>query len=141
LKGVGLGEVRLINPESLAFPTGYSHAGEMNGIVWVAGQISADQAGQVLHEGDMAAQFSRALRNLAEALDSAGSSPESVVKLNYFVTDMPAYRSARGEIGGAYREIFGKHYPAATLVEVQSLVEPGAMVEIECVAVLKTDRR
>jgi len=71
------------------------------------------------------------------ALGAAGCGPEDVVKLTYYVTDVGAYRAALKPIGAAYRERFGRHYPASSLFEVKGLFEPDAMIEIEAVARLK----
>ncbi len=127
--------VRLFNPPDLAPPIGFAHAGAANGWVWLGGQISSDASGTVLFPGDIAAQFRQAIRNLAIALHAAGSRPEDVIKLTYFVTDVAAYRAALKPIGVAYREVFGRHYPPTSLLEVKGLFEPAALIEIECVAV------
>lgn len=127
--------VRLFNPAELAPPIGFAHAGSANGWVWLGGQISNDRSGKVLFAGDMAAQFRQAIRNVDVALRAAGSRPEDVIKLTYFVTDVDAYRAALKPIGAAYRERFGRHYPPTSLLEVSGLFEPAAMIEIECVAV------
>ena len=127
--------VRLINPGELSPPVGFSHVAEVDGWVWLGGQIASDETGRVLHAGDMAAQFERALSNVVTALRAAGCSSDNVVKLTYFVTDVAAYRQALKPIGESYRRLFGRHYPASSLFEVKGLFEPRAMIEIECVAV------
>jgi enamine deaminase RidA (YjgF/YER057c/UK114 family) len=76
-----------------------------------------------------------AIANVATALEAAGSSPAQALKLTYFVTDVGTYRANLTAIGEAYREVFGRHYPAASLFEVSALFAPDAMVEIECLAV------
>ena len=81
------------------------------------------------------AQYARAIKNVAIALRAAGCEPEDTVKLTYYVTDMQAYRDNRSGLGAAYREFFRSDYPASTLVEVRSLVDPHALIEIEAVAV------
>ena len=86
--------------------------------------------------GDLGAQFDLAIANLGRALAAAGAAPEDVVKLVYYVTDVPAYRAALPAIGEAYRRVFGRNYPATTLVGVAALFDPDAMVEIEAVAVV-----
>lgn len=127
--------VRIYNPTDLAPPIGFAHAGVAHGWVWLGGQISNDSGGKVLFAGNMSAQFRQALRNVVVALGAAGSRPEDVIKLTYFVTDLAAYRTALKPIGAAYRELFGGHYPPTSLFEVKGLFEPAAMIEIECVAV------
>jgi enamine deaminase RidA (YjgF/YER057c/UK114 family) len=127
--------IALLNPPGLAPPVGFAHVAIVQGFVWLGGQISSDASGKVLFAGDMAAQFRQAIQNVATALRAAGCRPEGAVKLTYFVTDLAAYRAALKPIGRAYREVFGRHYPASSLFEVKGLFEPEAMVEIECVAV------
>jgi enamine deaminase RidA (YjgF/YER057c/UK114 family) len=127
--------VENLNPSSLAPPSGYSHVTRSGGFVWIGGQIGCDASGAVERPGDLPAQFDRAIRNVAAALEAAGCAPEHVVKLTYYVTDVAAYRRSRRQIGDAYRAVFGKHYPASSLIEVKGLFDPEAMVEIECVAV------
>src|SRR5438067_7245676 len=96
--------VRLINPAELAPPIGFAHAAEAGGVVWLGGQISSDVTGTVLFPGDIARQFERALSNVAVALRAAGCTPQSTVKLTYYVTDLAAYRASLRAIGHAYRE-------------------------------------
>lgn len=126
--------ITLVNPPDLAPPIGFAHAAAAAGWVWLGGQISSDRTGAVLHPGDIVAQFGQAIRNLETALLASGCRPENVVKLTYYVTDITAYRASLGPIGSAYRQVFGRHYPATSLVEVRGLFEPAAMIEIECVA-------
>jgi enamine deaminase RidA (YjgF/YER057c/UK114 family) len=129
-----MAEVRNVNPPGLPKPVGYSHATAAGDLVFLGGQIGCDESGRVTHPGDMARQCEVAFRNLQTALEGAGCRPEKVVKLTYFVTDVAAYKGAAHEVGAAYRSVFGKHYPASTLVEVKGLYEPEALFEVECVA-------
>ena len=124
-----------INPDVLGPHPGFSHATAAGDLVFVGGQIGSDSSGRISEPGDLTAQFRRALANVATALAAAGSSPELAVKLTYFVIDREAYRAARDQIGAAYREIFGRHFPATSLFEVKGLFEAEALVEIECIAV------
>jgi enamine deaminase RidA (YjgF/YER057c/UK114 family) len=129
------GRPRNVNPEELGPARGFSHATIAGGTVWLGGQIGSDASGKVVDPGDVAAQFARAIRNVATALRAAGCGPEDTVKLTYYVTDLTAYRENLRAIGTAYREVFGRHYPATTLIEVRSLFEPAALVEIDAIAV------
>ena len=122
------------NPPELGPAVGFSHATRAGGFVFLGGQVGSDETGRVLEPGDIAAQFARAIRNVGVALRAAGSAPERAVKLTYFVTDVDAYRASLKEIGAAYREVFGRHFPATSLFGVARLFEPDAMIEIECVA-------
>jgi enamine deaminase RidA (YjgF/YER057c/UK114 family) len=124
-----------VNPAELMPARGFSHATVAGDTVWVGGQTGSDAAGKVVDRGDVAAQFERAIRNLATALRAAGCEPEDTVKLTYYVTDLEGYRRHLGPIGSAYREVFGRHYPATTLIEVSSLFDPDALVEVDAVAV------
>lgn len=85
---------------------------------------------------DLSFQFLQALDNVIAVVRAAGGGTDHIVKLMAFVTDMDDYRAARKAIGQGWRERFGKHYPAMSLVRVSGLIEPGAKVEIEGVAVI-----
>ena len=124
-----------LNPEGLGPARGFSHVTVAAGMVWVAGQIGSDASGALVEPADVVAQFGRAIRNVAMALQAAGCGPEDTVKLTFYVTDIPTYKQNLKAIGEAYRGVFGRHYPATTLVEVSALFEREAMVEIEAVAV------
>ena len=125
-----------INPESLAKPRGYSHGVKGRGdVLFVAGQIGWDR-GAVLVSEELVAQFGQALETVLDVVWAAGGSAESVARLVLYVTDKQEYRARSKDIGAEYRQRMGKHYPAMTLVEVKSLLEDGAKVEIEATAVL-----
>jgi len=129
------GRPRNVNPAELAPARGFSHATVAGDTVWIGGQIGSDATGKIVEQGDIVSQYARAIRNVAIALRAAGCEPEDAVKLTYYVTDIQAYRDNRGALGAAYREFFGSDYPASTLVEVSSLVDPNALIEIDAVAV------
>ena len=126
----------LHNPPSLAKPRGYSHAASGRGrVVALAGQIGWDENARLVSK-ELAPQFERALANLVVALASARAKPEDLICLRIFVTDKKEYLTAIKEIGAAYRTHLGKHFPAMSLVEVADLLEEGALVEIEGLAVV-----
>ena len=130
------GRHRLINPDSLAPPVGFSHA------VSAAPGRTVYLAGQAGHRKDLSLpdslvdQFDQACANVVEAVHAAGGRPEHVVSIQIFVIDASAYRAALGEIGRTYRRHFGRHYPAMTLVEVSGLFDASARVELTAVAVV-----
>ena len=124
-----------MNPGELGPARGFSHATVAGDTVWLSGQIGSDATGRVVEPGDLVAQFGRALRRLAVAMRAAGCEPQDAVKLTYYVTDVKVYRESLPALGSAYREVFGRHYPATTLIEVSSLFDADAMVEIDAVAV------
>ena len=127
-----------INPESLGRPSGYT-----NGLLttpdvrllFIAGQIGWDESQQLVGD-DFVEQFDRALRNVLAVVHEAGGAPSGVARLVIYVTDKEEYRARRREIGVRWREQMGNNYPTMTLVEVKSLLEDGAKVEIEGIAVL-----
>jgi enamine deaminase RidA (YjgF/YER057c/UK114 family) len=129
---------KVINPASLGRPKGYS-----NGLLttpgarllFVAGQIAWDEEQRIVSE-DFVEQFDRALSNVLAVVREAGGAPGGVARLVVYVTDKEEYRARTGEIGERWRALMGRHYPAMALVEVKGLLEDGAKVEIEAVAVL-----
>lgn len=132
-------EISFVNPSSLAQPKGYTHGIKTLGastLLFLGGQVGWDKEGHLVGEDDIVAQFDQALENLIAVVRESGGAADNIVKLNIYVTDKAAYLSHMKEAGQAYRKHMGKHFPAMTLVEVKSLYEDGAMVEIEGMAVL-----
>jgi len=129
---------RVLNPPTLAPPSGYANGILVEGgrLVFLAGQTGTDATGAIAHPGDLVAQFRRALANLGVVVEEAGGAMTDIVKLTIFVTDKAAYRAQLKPIGEAYRSFFGRYYPAMTLVEVKSLFDDQAWVEIEGMAVI-----
>jgi enamine deaminase RidA (YjgF/YER057c/UK114 family) len=105
-------------------------------LVFASGQIGWDPATGQFASDDFAAQAGQALRNLAEVLRAGGAEPGHVVRLTWFVTDRQAYLDSARALGTAYREVFGRHYPAMSVVVVAGLLEERARVEIEGTAVV-----
>jgi len=101
--------------------------------VYCAGQVSTDAHGRPLHLGDMEAQYNRALDNLEQVLAGAGMELSDVVRLDIFVTDIPAFHQAARKVGVRLRAAGCK--PASTLLGVMSLAMPEFMIEIEATAV------
>ena len=130
--------MKTINPKSLGRPRGYSN-GQLTGpdarTLYVAGQIGWDEHQRLVGE-DFVEQFDRALRNLLAVVLEAGGAPGGVARLVVYVTDKREYLARTAEIGERWRALMGRHYPAMALVEVKGLLEDGAKVEIEGVAVL-----
>lgn len=128
----------LLNPRGLERPVGYAHMAKVTGgsIVYVAGQAAFSENGGVVGKGDFVAQFTQVIRNLKTAVEAAGGRPEQYAVLTVYITDLQAYLNNKGALGGIYREVFGKHFPAITLVQVASLYNPDCMVEISGIAVI-----
>jgi enamine deaminase RidA (YjgF/YER057c/UK114 family) len=124
-------------PEGWAKPSGYANGVAAAGrLVFVAGQIGWNPAASQFETDDFAAQTGQALRNVAAVLAAAGAGPEHVVRMTWYVTDKAAYLASRREIGRAWREVMGRHYPAMAVVVVSALMEDRAKVEIEATAVV-----
>lgn len=126
----------VVNPDSLARPVGYNNGIKGQGeLLFVAGQIGWDRSGRLVSD-DLVAQFAQALENVLEVVWAAGGRSESIARMTLFVTSKAEYRRRRKALGAAYRKRMGKHFPAMTLVEVKSLFDDGAKVEIEATALL-----
>jgi enamine deaminase RidA (YjgF/YER057c/UK114 family) len=128
----------LLNPDGLEKPVGYAHVAKIHSgaIVHVAGQAPFDAAGAVVGKGDFVAQFRQVMANLKRAVEGAGGRPAHYAVLTMYLTDLPAYLANKKPVGEAYREVFGKYFPAITLVEVKSLYHPDCMIEISGIAVI-----
>ncbi len=125
-----------INPESLARPRGYNHGMKGSGdIVFVAGQVGWNREGRMVSE-DFALQFAQALDNVIDVVWAAGGSPASIARMTVYVTDKQEYVRRAKDVGAAWRQRLGKHFPAMSLVEVKSLLEDDAKVEIEATALV-----
>ncbi len=130
---------KVIHPSHFPKPRGYANGilTDMPGgrMLHVAGQIGWDKDAHIVSP-DFAVQFLQALDNVIDVVREAGGATEHITKLLVFVTDLEAYRGATAAIGEGWRGRLGKYYPAMSLVKVAGLLEPGALVEIEAVAIL-----
>lgn len=127
-----------INPDALGRPRGYSNgvlAPAGGRLLFIAGQIAWDSSQRIV-SADFVEQFHQSLVNLLEVVREAGGTPASVARLVVYVTDKAEYSARTVEIGERWRELMGRHFPAMALVEVKSLLEPEARVEIEGIAVI-----
>jgi enamine deaminase RidA (YjgF/YER057c/UK114 family) len=104
-------------------------------MLFIAGQVGWDVQGHFPSD-DFVEQTRQALQNILAILHAAGAQPEHLVRLTWYVRDKREYLAALPAVGGAYRDVLGRHFPAMTLVEVSSLVEDRARVEIEATAVI-----
>jgi NAD(P)-dependent dehydrogenase (short-subunit alcohol dehydrogenase family)/enamine deaminase RidA (YjgF/YER057c/UK114 family) len=132
------GRFAIVNPAELGAPRGWNNgmlARPGGRTLFVAGQTARDASGRVA-AADLVTQFDRALGNVLAVLGEAGGGPGDIGRFTIYVTDMAQYRGSLKPLGEAYRRRMGSHYPAMALVEVKSLVDPQAVVEIEATAVL-----
>ena len=128
--------MKIVQPPHWPKPKGYANAIAATGkTLFLAGQIGFDDTGAIVGD-DFVAQAKQALRNVVTLVEAAGGKPEHIVRLTWFVTDRDAYLTSLNELGLAYREVLGRHYPAMSLLVVSALVEARAKVEIEATAVL-----
>lgn len=127
---------KIINPANWPAPKGYNNAIQARGeMLFIAGQIGWDQNNKLV-SNDFVPQAAQALRNIVAVLSAANATPKTLTRLLWFVTDKQLYLTKQRELGIAYREIIGEHYPAMSLVQVSGLLEDHALVEIEAIAVI-----
>ena len=126
----------ILQPPGWARPKGFSNGIVASGRqVFIAGQIGWTGEGK-WEAKDFAGQFRQTLKNTLEVLAQAGGRPEHIVRMTWYIVDKREYLGAIKEVGAAYRELIGKHYPAMAVVQVVALVEDLALVEIETTAVI-----
>lgn len=127
-----------VNPDTLMKPAGFSHGVQVEGgkTLYMAGQVAMGKSGQVIGKGDLVAQFRQVCENLKALVTARGGQMNDIVKLTLFVLSKAEYKAKVREIGTVYREFFGRHYPAMTLVEVKGLYDDDCIIEIEGVAVI-----
>jgi enamine deaminase RidA (YjgF/YER057c/UK114 family) len=132
--------ISAVQPRTLPKPAGFSYGYEVKHgrLVFIAGQVARDEQNTVVGKGDIVAQFRQVCRNIQTVMSAAGGDMTDVVKLTIYVLDTDDYKRHLREIGGVYREYFGKHFPAMTLVGARDLFDAaeGALIEIEGVAAL-----
>ncbi|HEY5757312.1 MAG TPA: RidA family protein [Steroidobacter sp.] len=127
--------IQVLQPAGWPRPKGY-----VNGIaaegrqVFVAGQIGWDE--QQNFAVGLAAQVRQTLKNIVAILQEADARPEHIVRLTWYVTSRDEYYAELSQIGAAYREILGRHFPVMAVVQVVALMEAQAKVEIEATAVI-----
>jgi len=128
--------MEFLQPEHWVRPHGYSNGVAAKGrMVFISGMIGWDAQAKIVTD-DFAGQVRQALTNIATVLSEANGKPEHIVRMAWYVVDKREYLAASKEIGAAYREIIGRHYPAMTVVQVAALLEDRARVEIEVTAVV-----
>ena len=126
----------ILQPEGWAKPLGYSNGIAARGrIVFVGGQVGWTGE-QRWETDDFAGQVRQTLQNIVAILAEAGAGPEHITTMTWYFTDKQEYLANLREVGKAYREVIGKHFPAMAAVEVTALVEDRAKVEIQAMAVV-----
>lgn len=130
---------KTIHPEGWAPALGYANGMLMpDGTLHIGGQIGWDEDKKFV-EGGFVAQMEQALSNIAEIVRAAGGDVTDIGRLTWFVKDKAEYVAHQREVGQAYRRVFGRHFPAMSLIIIKDLVEDEALVEIEATAFLPPD--
>ena len=128
--------LQILQPPGWARPRGFSNGIAARGsLVFVAGQVGWTGEGK-WEARDFAGQFRQVLKNILSVLKEANAGPEHVVRLTWYVLDKQEYLDALKDVGEAYRELMGRHFPAMAVVQVSGLVEKEARLEIEATAVV-----
>ncbi|WP_278922495.1 RidA family protein [Pseudophaeobacter profundi] len=124
-----------VHPEGWKPAKGYANGMVAEGkLLFVGGQIGWT-ADQVFEEQGFIGQMRQALRNILDVVEAAGGEASDITRLTWYVTDKAEYLAHQGEVGRAYRDVMGYHFPAMTMVVVAALVEDEAKIEIEATAV------
>lgn len=128
----------LLNPPSLARPSGFSHGILVDGgrLLFLAGQTASDPTGQIIHPGDIVAQYAQVLHNLQTVVEAAGGTMQDIVQMTIFVSDRDEYRAHLRPLGTVHRAYFGTYYPATALLEISRFFQDDALIEIEGIAVV-----
>ena len=129
--------MQILQPPGWARPKGFSNGIAVRGgtTVYIAGQVGWT-AQERFEQKTFAGQFRQALANIVAVLGQAGGRPEHLVRLTWYVLDKQEYLASLREVGAAYREVIGRHYPTMAVVQVTGLVEAQARLEIEATAVI-----
>jgi enamine deaminase RidA (YjgF/YER057c/UK114 family) len=128
--------MQVLQPPDWARAKGFSNGIATSGkLVFIAGQVGWTGQGE-WKEKSFAGQFRQTIQNILDVLAQARGKPEHIVRLTWYVLDRDEYLASLKEVGAAYRELMGKHYPTMAVVQVSGLVERNARLEIEATAVV-----
>ena len=128
--------MQILQPPDWARAKGFSNGIAATGrLVFIAGQVGWTGQGE-WKEKSFAGQFRQTIQNILDVLAEARGKPEHIVRLTWYVLDRDEYFASLKEVGAAYRELMGKHYPTMAVVQVSGLVERNARLEIEATAVV-----
>ncbi len=131
-----MNDPRIVQPPGWPRPRGYSNGMAARGeLLAIAGQIGWD-AQEKLVSPEFLPQFEQAMRNVVAVVEAAGGQPRHIISLTLYVLDKQAYIAGGARVGQIYRAAMGKHFPTMALVQVADLLEPGAVVEVQGLAVL-----
>lgn len=127
---------QIIQPEGWAKPIGYSNGISARGrMVQVGGQVGWDENCEFKSD-DFVDQVRQTLKNVVDVLKAADAAPGHIIQMTWYFTDRHAYKSRMKEVGAAYRETIGRHFPPMAAVQVVALMEDRAKIEIQVLAVV-----
>ena len=128
--------MQILQPPSWARAKGFSNGIVASGkLVFIAGQVGWTGQGE-WKEKSFAGQFRQTIQNILDVLAEAKGKPEHIVRMTWYVLDRDEYLASLKEVGAAYRDLMGRHYPTMAVVQVSGLVERNARLEIEATAVI-----
>ena len=129
--------MNILNPPNWPRPRGYSNGISAKGRIVVTGGIVGWDENETFIEKDIAGQAAQAFKNIMLILEEGEAKPENIVRMTWYITDKLGYINSQKLIGESYRKNFGKHFPAMAVVEVASLMEEEAKLEIEVMAIVE----
>jgi enamine deaminase RidA (YjgF/YER057c/UK114 family) len=132
----------LINPPTLARPSGFNHGILVTGdrLLFLSGQTASDVEGQIVAPGNLVVQYEQVLRNLQAVVESTGGTMQDIVKMTIFVSNRDDYHAHLKQLGKVHRSFFGTYYPASALFEISRFFQDEALIEIEGLAVIGADK-
>ena len=129
--------MNILHPPNWPRPRGYSNGISAKGRIVVTGGIVGWDENENFVKQDIAGQAAQAFKNIVLILGEGGAKPENIVRMTWYITDKIGYINSQKLIGESYRKNFGKHFPAMAVVEVASLMEEEAKLEIEVMAIVE----
>ena len=129
--------MKILHPPNWPRPRGYSNGISAKGRIVVTGGIVGWDENETFIEKDIAGQAAQAFKNIMLILEEGEAKPENIVRMTWYITDKLGYINSQKLIGESYRKNFGKHFPAMAVVEVASLMEEEAKLEIEVMAIVE----
>ena len=127
---------KIVQPEGWAPAKGYANGILTEGkTLYIGGQIGWNSE-KIFEEKDFIGQMEQVLKNIKEIVEAVGGRVENIVRLTWFIIDKGDYMANQSAVGAAYRRVFGRHFPAMSVVVVKELIEDEALIEIEATAEL-----
>ena len=127
---------KIVQPQGWAPAKGYANGILTEGrTLYIGGQIGWNSE-KIFDSKDFIGQMEQTLKNIKEIVETAGGQVENIVRLTWFIIDKREYMANQSAVGAAYRRVFGRHFPAMSVVVVKELIEDEALIEIEASAEL-----